>query len=300
MAPHTAGTLVLDGLIEGSVASLAPHENRLRKWVAAARQRNLRFHLQIDGNTFSLLADSEPVAVSDLEESADRVVADLVGELLTIFPLDERGAIFSTLRSREFRAGEEVQTLYAVGPDGNCHTRQRVVDADTAAPEVPMTREQRIRILLAAGVLAVLVIGALLYFLPVDEWLKGAGRQITPYDSEALEVEADTFEGYFEITGRKTGGGSRYVELTLKRGGDFPTDAAAAEALLEREDLGPVDRLIAEAIVRGYVRVERYDEEGKLIGHSMERVAGLRDAEEIKLRVAVDSKQKLTRARITY
>ncbi|MFW6132878.1 MAG: hypothetical protein ACOC8F_03200 [Planctomycetota bacterium] len=300
MTPQTEGTMVLDGLVEGSCEDLASYEDRLNQWVASARGRGLRFHLETDANTFSLLANTEPVSTDRFSEPPDHAVADLLTELLEIFPLQQRGAVFSTLRSREFRAGEEVQTLYAVGPDAAIHTRQRVVDAETSQAERPLTRKQKLRrVAIGAGV-ATVVVGVLALFLPVGDWMRSARDRLMPYDAEDLTVDAGAFAPYFTVSGRKTARGSRELVLVLTRGEQFPRSLAAAEELLGREDATPGERLVAEALLRGYVRCERFDAEGEFMGYSMERIAGLRVADEVEMRLPIDASQKLARVRITY
>ncbi|MBS3733697.1 MAG: hypothetical protein KGY99_02105 [Phycisphaerae bacterium] len=300
MARQTEGTLVLDGLIEGSCEDLGDKEARLRQWTASAQMRGVTFHLETDGNTFSVLADATPIGTDGFSEAPDRAIADLIDELLAIFAADQRGGIFSTLRSREFRSGEEIQTLYAIGPDGATHTQQRVVDADTAPAEKPLTRTQKLRrIALAAGIAAV-VLAVLALFLPVGDWLRSARDRLMPYDVAALTVEAETFEPYFAVVERKTARGGRDLVLVVERGERFPPSDAAAAELLAREDASPPERLAAEAICRGYVRCERFDKDGTFMGHTMERIAGLRDEETIEIHLPIDPEHQLARVRITY
>ena len=128
------GTLVLDGLIEGRTSRLADAAGELRRWTASARLMGLTFNLQTDGASFSMLPDNAPVAAARLGEDPAARIAELLDELVRIFPAPERREILSTLRSAHYLPGREVQTLYAVGPDGAAQTQQRTVDAATTRP----------------------------------------------------------------------------------------------------------------------------------------------------------------------
>src|SRR5215207_4149771 len=117
-----AGTFMLDGLVQGPVP---PGADALERWVAQAAQASLRLSLEIDGSRFSLLADN--TAMPTARTGKDGLAAAMthaLEALLALYP-GGRATLYSTLRSREFRPGAEVQTLYAINGDGTVTAQSR-------------------------------------------------------------------------------------------------------------------------------------------------------------------------------
>ena len=84
------GTFALDGLIEGKIPERADAKDLLHEWIEFAAKAKLKFSLELEGTSFSLLADNNPVQVAKLEAPPDEAVANALTELLRIFPADER------------------------------------------------------------------------------------------------------------------------------------------------------------------------------------------------------------------
>ena len=118
MKEKIEGTVILDGLIEGRVPSDPDAERHLREWIDLARSMKLRFNLETDAGSFSLLADNSAVRAADLERGPAATVSELLTQLLTIFSPDEKPRVYSTLNSVEYGKGMETQTLYSIAPDG--------------------------------------------------------------------------------------------------------------------------------------------------------------------------------------
>ena len=112
MSEKIEGTFVLDGLIEGSLYGMGDAREMLREWVESAAADGVRLNMQFDGDTFSLLADTRPVAVARFGGAPSGAIRELLGGLLRIFPPSERAHVFSTLRSTEYRPGELEKGFY--------------------------------------------------------------------------------------------------------------------------------------------------------------------------------------------
>ena len=301
MSERVEGTLILDGLIEGKLPDLPDARRILRDWVAAAGSLKLHFHLEIDGDRFNLLADSDPIAVDELGPEPAEVIRGALADLLKVFPSPRTAGVLSTLRSVEYDRGQEVQTLYAVGAGGKVETHERVVEAETTRPEAPMTRRQKLR-LAAIGVgVALLVLLVSSLFVDYRGIISSLFEQITAVDAEKLRIETGGFEKYFAIEKREVKGGrERRLLLTVKRTDAFPRTAADCEKLLETEGKTLAGRLTVEALARGYLRYEHFDKEGEFIGAGEARIADLRGREAIDLVLYLPPKRHPARVVITY
>jgi len=300
MSQKIEGTVVLDGLIEGSVPALPDAADRLRQWVDVAASANVHFSLELDGNRFSLLADRTPVLAQLLGRDPAEAIGGALGELLKAFPPPERRGVLSTVRSTEYRPAEEVQTVYTIGPDGQIHTQQRVVEAATQAPPQPLTtREKWLMAGLGVG-LALLVFAVSAVFVDYKALFGRVVDRVTPLDVEAMPVDTGPFVPYLSVTKREKDRRGEVLTLTLKRTAAFPRTDADCQGLLATPDRPLPDRMTIESLARGYVRVEYFDADGKFLGHTMERIHGLRSAETIELKLPLPPKKRLGRLALRY
>ena len=190
MTQHTEGTVSLEGLIEGHLPPLPGSEDKLRQWVSTVRKLGLKFSLDTDGNRFSLLAVETPTSAEPLKPDPCESILNALNELMKIFPPEKRREVFSTLRSREYRQGVEVQTLYFVTGEGRFDIRRREVETDTTAPEAPLPVKHRLLYGLAglAVVAAILALSSLV--VPYGEIWERMTRSVKPVDVESMPVEA--------------------------------------------------------------------------------------------------------------
>ena len=69
---------------------------------------------------------------------------------MNVLPPLERGSVFSTLRSSEFRKNEEVQSLYVVattaGGKVEVQVQSRSVDAKAVAPPQPISVKEKVKL----------------------------------------------------------------------------------------------------------------------------------------------------------
>ena len=133
MADKIERTFLLDGLLEGRLPARPGAESDLRGWVRFAGGRGIRLDLVIEGSRFSLLSDNTPRSTDDLEADPATLLAELLGDFLKAFDPPERTGVCSTLRTIEYRPGQEVQTAFAIAPDGKVVTQDRTTPIDTVA-----------------------------------------------------------------------------------------------------------------------------------------------------------------------
>jgi hypothetical protein len=273
---------------------------RVRAWIGFAEHLGLRWSLETDVGSFSILADDRPVAVARLGPDPARCIADALDELLKVFPEAERPALVSTIRSVEYRPGVAVRTLFAIGGDGRVHTREERAEAATVAPPRRLSWRERLRLIgIGLGVAAVLVAVSAL-FVDYGALFGRLREAVTPLDAEALPVDLGPFAPFLTIEKRELRQGGRELVLTVKRTAAFPLTPEACERLLARGDGGIVGRLAVEALARGYVHCELFDRDGACIGFTVERIAPLRERETLELALPVPRRARLVRLAFTY
>jgi len=293
------GTLVLDGLIEGRTSRLADAAGELRRWTASARLMGLTFNLQTDGASFSMLPDNAPVAAARLGEDPAARIAELLDELVRIFPASERREILSTLRSAHYLPGREVQTLYAVGPDGAAQTQQRTVDAATTRPPEKLTARAKARLALTALAIVVALAGLSAIFVDYPALWGRLRSRMMPFHADSIRVEIGHFAPFFRAENRQMLHGGTALGVTLRRQAAFPRTDDDCRKLLDEANSLPA-RLTADALARGYVRCELFDEEEEFLGYSMHRIADLRRKDTLQIAIAIPRERRLARVSITY
>src|SRR6185295_4506229 len=87
------GTLIIDGLIEGKIPALPGAEDKLRAWVNFARSAGLEFNLNIDGNSFSLLADNSPRPAAKFAPEPSEIISSALSEMLKTIPPADRAKL---------------------------------------------------------------------------------------------------------------------------------------------------------------------------------------------------------------
>ena len=298
------GTVVLDGLIEGRTPEFDDAEDRLRQWIGKVRSKGLAFNLEIEGATFSVLADNRPVSIALLGSDPADAVAEALRDLLMIFTPPMRTSLVSSIRSIEYGRNVEIQTVYAVNAAGQIETRQRTVDSKTTAPPEPLTRREKIKLAVMGLVLAAAVFAVSSIWIDYPGLFDRTRDKMTPYDTNAMVVETGSFAKYFTIE-KKAIEGERFV-LTIKRTKAFPTDDKALAALfVEARSNTNADSavdaiLTVEALARGYIRCEMFDKKGTCHSFIDVRIVELRTKETAKRALPLSSNYTLTRVAIRY
>jgi hypothetical protein len=244
----------------------------------------LPMSLDVAGGRYSLLAPGKPVPRASVSGNPPQVVERELGHLLEALPPEWRGGVFSTLRSVDAHDGYEVQTLYAVRPDGRVEATERTMAVERAASApAPRAGPSKTQVLGAAvAVLAALF--ATSFFVDYGALLRGLVSRVKPLRAEELSVETGPFGSHLSAKVVDTQDGGATAVLRLERGagwrGREETLAALADA-----SLPPAERLATEALASGYVRCELFDEEGEFLGVATVRVRSLEAKEAVEVRV---------------
>ncbi|KPJ54260.1 MAG: hypothetical protein AMS16_04865 [Planctomycetes bacterium DG_58] len=300
MSEKIEGTLRLEGLVEGHLPDEAETETRLREWVRFAAGMRLRFALEVDGNRFSLLADNTPVSAKAVGAVPSETIAEALTELLKVFPERSGSEVLSTVRSVEYRKGEEVQTLYSFTADRSVDTHQRTLKARTKAPPQPLTLKERLRLAAFGLGIALVVFAASAVFVDYGKLLRNIIEDVRPYDAAQLDVDVETFAGYFALQKKTVDRSEGLLVLTLKRSKSYPKTDADLDRLLADAQPSHRRRLALDAIARGYVRCECFDREHRFIGFVEKRIGSLREKETVEVSVPLPRKDRLKRVVLTY
>lgn len=300
MSEKLEGTVSLDGLVEGPLPDDPGIEDGLEGWKRAVEPLGLSFHLEIRGGTFSLLPPPRPVPAGPLGAAPHEGIRQALDRLLGLLPAGSRGRVFSTLRSAEYRKGEEVQTLYLIDAQGAVQARSRVVEAATTPAPSSLPLPARMRRAAVGLVAALAILGVTSLFVDLRGLFGEVADALRPADAGRIPVDADAFRAFFTVEGKRIGSGGGSLVLTLRRTAGHPrTDADLSQAI-ERAGRSLPGRLALEAIASGYVRCELFDAEGRFAGFTLERVKGLRDRETIEVAVPLPERRRIGRIAVTY
>ncbi|MFT4589580.1 MAG: hypothetical protein ACI9VS_004205 [Candidatus Binatia bacterium] len=278
---NTPGTFFTDGMVQGNLPPLPDFKSDLEDWARLAKSQDLEFKLEIEGGNFSLLADNSARPVSNVPGGPDDSLPTLLAKLLDLFPKPTRGALFSTVRSVEYRKGEEAQTLYAIVSGGDLDVRQRIVKSDTTnEPEslASLMTPRRLAICAGAVVAALLI---LQFVLPggLGGLFNRAKENALPAKAAEIKIDTSAYQGYFtaepvKVTSARNG--AQFLTLSIKRGTRYPTTVPL-------DDAPPStwrEALALQGLIKGYVRCEVYDASGTFLYDAEVRVKGLHIAKE--------------------
>jgi hypothetical protein len=163
-----------------------------------------------------------------------------------------------------------------------------------------MTLRQKLRRAGLGLLVAAAVFGVSALFVDYRAMVRGFIDRLTPLDASAITVDASAYEGRFTVEGKSLGNGRRLLVLTLKRGNGFPLSADDYDRMLAEAGGSLARRLALEALVRGYVRCELFDGEGKFLSAAEIRVASLRDRESVEVSIPLPPDGRPARVVIGY
>jgi hypothetical protein len=292
MSIQVEGTFFVKGLIEGHLGS-SEVNSEIEKWVQKVSGLGLPFVLEIDGGKFSVLAESNILKASSFTKSPSDLVTLALNDLLKIFPIEKRGDVFSTIHSVEYLPKREIQTLYTVAPIGEIETQDRVLDADTVAPPEPLTLRKKIKIAIAGLLIVVFAFSISAFFIDYRALYRDFVDRAIPVDTADLKVHNDCFKLFFTVEKVEKGKSMGSLVLTLKRTPVFPLTPRITEAILAADRNNVERRLAVEAIVRGYIRCEYYDNEKKFMKYTEVRIAPLFIAETVKIEIPLPQNHRL-------
>lgn len=303
MKEKIEGTIVLDGLVEGRFADDPEAEDKLRKWVRFMSEMGVGFSLDWMGASFSLLPDEGANPTQQLGSLPHDAIRQALDQLLELLPTDQRGGVFSTLRSAEYRKDEEVQAIYAVGPDGKTQVETRTVDADTVAPPQPISTGDRVKSLGLGLLVAAALLGITSLFVDLRGLFGEFMGSITPVEPQAVQVDLGDMKDFLAVEKRQMASRGRLFVLTLKRTTDYPRDDAQLQAAYDASAGDVRRRLAVEAIARERVRCELFDEKGKFVAARELRIGSLKKKESIDVAIPLGGPKdrfRLGRVVMTY
>ncbi len=277
------GTVRLEGLLEAGLPDARDLEPALRRWLKQCAALGVDFSLELEADGFSLLPEDRPFPAAPLGSCPEAALRQMVQKVVELVPEGDRGSLLSTLRSRELRPGEEVQSLYPIGGDGEVRVESRIVEAETTPPPAAAPTQRLKHVGLALAAVLVLVIGLSLV-VDLTGLLDMARAAALGPALEADDIDLRAYAGLLEVGALETD--ARALTLTLHRGPAFPADSAALQAAWEAEP-ALARRLALEALARGYGRCELFDADGRCLASPSVRLAGLRDADSLTVRLPV-------------
>ena len=299
MPEKVAGTYYIDGIVEGPIPGIPGVAEKIEEWVRFAASAHLRFSLETDGNSFSLLAENTPASSSAVGSGPEQHVTQLLEQLLKAFPPGDRGKLFSTLRSVEYGSGKETQAVYTIGPGGEVDVRSRTIGAETVARTEPQTARQRVRAGIIGGVAALLIVGTAVVLFRDN--LSGLYHRMLPLDPAGVVLDAEAYEEFFTVKVEGPGSGGRFMVLELSRAEKFPENDDALQDLYDKARQGTLGRRLAvEALGRGYVRCEYFDVKNEFVGAADLRVAGLRSKKTVKEPIPMPPRTRPARIALRY
>ena len=298
MSERIEGTYHLDGLVEGPLPDNAEVEQQMRDWIELTCSLNLHFSLEIEGHRFSLLA-LDDVATNDTHRNVRDEIAQALEQLLKLFPRRMQTRITSTLRSIEYTKGFEVQTVYAIRPDGQVDTKQRRIQVETTPPPQPPSTRERLRLgLLGLGV-ALLILLVSSVFVDYRALLDQTLSAVMPMDPAELQVKTGPFESLLEVADKKLK--ARVLVLQLKRTKDYP---CTPDALCEAWSAAAGDlerRLTLEALAKGYLRCEAFDDKGAFLQCTVHRISELAgEKKSAEIRVPLPRRKRIKKVVLRY
>ena len=184
------GTIVLDGLVQGRLPlgdDQVPRQ--LHEWVQFVGGMGVRFTLEIRDAAFNLLPDNRATSVKPLGDPPEHALEQALTQLAEVFTGPERAELFSTLRSSEFRPGEEVQTVYTI-IEGRPRIQSRTLPAQTTPPEEPLSIKERVKLGAIGAVFALLLLGIALLFPGVRAMFGQVAEIVKPLDTAELKIDA--------------------------------------------------------------------------------------------------------------
>ncbi len=299
MPEKRTGTYFIDGIVEGPIPGIPGVAGKLEEWVRFAASAHLRFSLETDGGSFSLLAENTPSNSVEIGAGPEEHVSRMLEQLLKAFPPGDRQKLFSTLRSVEYGDGKETQAVYTIGKGGTVEVRSRTIGTKTIPRTETRTAWQKVRAGIIGGAAAVFIVGIAVFLF--RDRLAGMFRDMLPIDPGSVAFDAAPYKEFFTVKAKGLGPGGKYMVLDLTRAEKFPADDASLQRLYDEVRQGALEhRLAVEALGRGCVRCEYFDGRDEFIGAAELRVAGLRSKKTVEVSIPMPPRARPSRIRLLY
>ena len=268
------GTIRFEGMLQGRFPNVDNFPGVLREWVALMEGMGVAIHADISDDGFTLLPDAEACSSRRLGDSPELAVQQAIEQLLSHYPGMDPAQLSSTLRSREYRPKEEVQTIYAVA-GRTVKAQSRTLAAETTPPPPPLSTKQKIQMGLFGLGFAAALCGIAMLFPGVRAMIWSVRETVRPVNAEEIKIVAGPYDAYFtpKVDDQKSGWGILYLQLS--RTDKYPKDDEKLKAAATAAGDDVRQRLALESVVKGYVRIEFFDPDDKLVASHDFRIKGL-------------------------
>lgn len=286
----TAGTFRLDGMLQASLGGNEETADRLQSWVKDARKMGLHFHLQLEGNGFSLLGAPQTCKTSTLGgRDLSDLMQDALDSLLDLMPGPGPQGTLSTIRSEEFRPGIVVRTLYSVGVDGKISVEQRSLDIKTAeAP--PEFNPVSLRKYALPGLVA-LLLGLFVssFFIDYRKLFQEARDQVAPFNKEEVTLDTASLGDVVavklvDVDSRRS---ALILEINRGPGWDRAGQSKPSDQVSWREFL------INQAVHTGKLTVELRSKDGVVLSRGEISLEALREKSKAEVAVVARVRDRL-------
>ncbi|OHB75237.1 MAG: hypothetical protein A2Z34_07715 [Planctomycetes bacterium RBG_16_59_8] len=297
-----AGTIVLDGLLEGPVPAGSDIPRKLEEWISFAKQNALAFSIEIEANRFSILPHTDPILTGKIVGDPQIHVKKLLQELLTVFPSDSRAKLFSTIRSVEYRSATKIETIYRVAPDGTIVPHEREVEWTPAPPLPPRSPVERFRLYIPVLLIFLLLAILSTFFVDYRSLWSDLAAIVDPVKVDEIAVDSREIEIYILVRKKEMESGGSLLAIELQRTAQYPSTfdnyLAERERLTREKKLSQA--LILETILRGTITLEYYDSNGKLLSVLPLRIKELASRETFRCTIPINHRHRPLKVKMTY
>ncbi len=305
MSRNIEGTISLDGLIEGRLPGIEDAEEKLRSWTRFVEGVNLGFSLEVKGGSFSILADNAARTIDSIGPDPIQVISSAMKELIKLFPPPERQRVMSTVRSVEYRKGQERQTLYAFNAIGDVQTQQRNIDVETTPPPQPLTRREKIRMAVSTLLILALMAGLSAFIVPWRSWFHSVKNDVAGFDASKIDVDASAFAPLIHVDSTEVRGNDLIVRLKVDRGAlPAPQSTANPSTTTNPTTIPsapkPAPPAALDAWRLGYAHLEYFDEKGEFVSFMQIWLKGLWNKDTMEIRIPLSRERRPGKIVITY
>lgn len=305
-APQETGTVVLNGLLEGRLPADESKAALIRQWVEFAKENRLGFSLEMESNSFNILADNTPIPAEAFNGRTQERIVSVLNELIKIFTPELRRKIFSILRSVEYRDDLRIETAYYLNASGNIEFKSQetpVLRGDKVQPttEQPHKTESRQAMWMVLCIILIAFAASTFVFDYKKTWHNFASSFKT-VDPAEIAIDAADSGDYINVTkGAMLNSGSM-LELKIRRGKDFPLtfEKYIGEKTRLEGKKSITGLMMLKSIANGRVCFEYYDAEKKLFFMVEMRVKALFEKQEITISVPINRAEIPRSIKVTY
>ncbi|MBI5361292.1 MAG: hypothetical protein HZA48_12010 [Planctomycetes bacterium] len=305
-APQESGTVVLNGLLEGH---LPPDENKvllIRQWVEFAKKNHLCFSLEMELNSFNILADNTPIPADLFNGQTQERIVSVLNELIKIFTPELRKKIFSILRSVEYRNDVKIETAYFLNASGNIDFKSRETEllhgekAQPTAGQAPKTGSRQAMWMVLSVILIAFAASTFVF-----DYKKTWHNFISSFKAvipDEIGIDTADCADYIDVRkGIMLNSGS-LLELKISRGKNFPLtfEKYSEEKARIAEKKSISGHMMLESIADGHVCFEYYDNEKKLFFTAEIRIKTLFEKQEITISIPINRAEIPKSIKVTY